>query len=73
MGHDYPLSMPELIIKTPIFHTECKHDNGHCCISFINNWDKEKNLKQILSVLYEFFVFQTYNGYGGDPTELFKA
>ena len=70
---DYPQSKPDLSIKTPIFHTECHRDNGHCCISFIENWKTENNLAQILSVLYEFFVYQTNNGYNGGASELFKA
>ena len=70
--HDYPLSRPKLYIKTPIFHTEYHIDNGECCISFLNNWNSRNNLIQILSVLYEFFVYQTYNGYTGHATALFR-
>ena len=59
---NYPSQGPELFLKTKIFHTECSL-NGNCCISFLKDWKTENNLLGILSVLYEFFVYQTYSGY----------
>ena len=72
LDSNYPDSSPYLFIKTPFFHTECSQD-GRCCISFLNNWKKENNLLEILSVLYEFFVYQTQHGYGNEATVLFRS
>ena len=60
---NYPFQGPELFLKTKIFHTECS-ESGKCCISYLNSWERGNNLLGIISVLYEFFVYQTYNGYG---------
>ena len=72
LDHNYPDSSPNLSIKTPFFHTECSQE-GQCCISFLKNWKRENKIVEILSVLYEFFVYQTHSGFSNEATALFRS
>ena len=56
--YDYPLSRPEVIFLTPIYHLNVKFyvgDNeplGHVCMSTLNDWKPGDSIKKILNELF---------------------
>jgi len=67
---NYPRSIPEIKMKTKVFHTEVNNFDGRCYIKFLNYWDEKTDLSLILIGLYEFF-FCNNNGYSGEATEIY--
>ena len=56
-----PKKHPNIIFKTKIYHTEVAPNSGSCCIdciSFLREWKPQITLLGIISVLYEFMVYQ---------------
>ena len=59
--YDYPNSKPELVFVTPIYHLNVKFFHGgqqpigHVCISTLNNWKKEYNMRKVLPEIFYLF------------------
>ena len=71
-GFDYPKIGPNICLKTKIFHTEYHDYNGYCCKSFLKKWNPQNWILEIISVLYEFFSYQTFDGYPNEASNLFR-
>ena len=71
--YEYPKAQPQVFLKTKILHTECLDSDGRCCISFLNYWNQNNSLLEIICILYEFFAYQTFNGYQNDASKIFKT
>lgn len=48
---NYPDKKPEVRFKTKIYHTNVNQENGHVCISTLNNWDKNPEKPSMKNVL----------------------
>lgn len=66
---DYPKSKPEVYFTTPIYHVNVKHTIskspgderlGHVCISSLNWWKPENNMRDVLTHIFALF-------YKGNP------
>ena len=64
---DYPIEKPEVRFKTKIYHTNVRQDDGHVCISTLNNWNKNEKkptMKIVLEDIYSLLSYQNpYDGY----------
>ena len=71
--NDYPKMGPEIRLKTKIFHTEyCDENYNYCRTSFLKKWNPQIWILEIISVLYEFFSYQTFDGYSNEASNLFR-
>ena len=71
---DYPNSRPEVRFITPIYHVNVNHQQnygdeidplGHVCISTINNWKPNFNMRQVFVDIFALF-------YLGNPDSPFS-
>ena len=73
---DYPIEKPEVRFKTKIYHTNVRQEDGHVCISTLNNWNniKEKpTMKIVLEDIYSLLSYQNpYDGYFNFKEECIK-
>ena len=79
---NFPMSAPEVVFNTPIYHlnvnpVKTKNQKlGHCCISTINNWIPETSIEDILVSIFGLFYAinpeSAYLGYGVDAIKEFN-
>ena len=71
-SQNYPKSAPEIIFLTPIYHVNVNHINspstplGHVFFSFLNHWNEEYKIREILIKLYTIFYLSNPNSPFGD-------
>ena len=54
---NYPEEKPELKFINKIAHIQVHESSGHICVLFINEWNKNTSLIEILVGLYLFFIY----------------
>ena len=70
--NDYPHASPRIYFKTKIFHTEV-HDDGHCCMRLLNEWNVHDDLSLVLLSLFQFFFNNNENGYQNEATAIYRT
>ena len=79
---NYPNSPPEVCFITPIYHINVnpkvprpdeKESLGHVCISTLNWWNKNKNMRLVLTDIFAlFYLSNPESPYGLDRAEEFN-
>ncbi len=79
---DYPNSRPEVRFITPIYHVNVNHQQnygdeidplGHVCISTINNWKPNFNMRQVFVDIFAlFYLGNPESPYGLDRADEFR-
>ena len=59
--NDFPQKKPELKFYNKIYHLHVSPTNGHICVNFMNNWNKNTSIKEILVGIYLFFYQSNFN------------
>ena len=69
---DYPNSPPEVKFKNKIYHLNV-NDDGHVCISTLNNWVKGTTMSEVLSLIFAlFYKVNPNSAYSQERSDLFK-
>ena len=53
---EYPNSSPKIIFNTKIFHLQVNPSTQSMCARFINEWNKETSIIELLVGIYLFFT-----------------
>ena len=53
----FPNSRPEVRIQNKIYHLQVNPNNGHICTSFLNQWQPNTTIKEVLVGIYLFFIY----------------
>ena len=70
---NYPDGRPKIKFLNKIAHIQCHEDSGHICVEFINYWNKNTSLIEILVGLYLFFIYDQnmYSPYNSSYREIY--
>ena len=71
--NNYPDGRPEIKFLNKIAHIQFHEDSGHICVEFINHWNKNTSLIEILVGLYLFFIYDQnmYSPYNSSYREIY--
>jgi len=50
---NYPISGPEVRMRTPTYHPNIDNKNGHICVGYLSEWKKEYNIIGIINVVFD--------------------
>lgn len=59
--NDSPIKKPELRFCNKIYHLNVNPNNGHICVNFMNCWNENTSIKEILVGIYLSFYQSNFN------------
>lgn len=69
----FPYERPRIFFLTPFFHMNVHRSSGNVAVNFIENWNTNSNVRQILTKLYSiFYLINPKNSYNEEPFSLYK-
>ena len=70
---EYPKKKPEVRFKNKIYHLNVSPSNGHISQAFLNRWNPDTSIAEILIGIYLTFYYQnTGSPYSGEMANLYK-
>ena len=70
---DYPNGKPEVKFINKMYHLNVNPDNGHVCISTLNNWKQGTAFADVMTSIFALFYNQNPESpYSHDQAEEFK-